>query len=93
MMVVSTAVTMAPETSVVAVYTTCSTDCSSVRFSRWLRIFSDRITPRSTMVPIAIAIPDRATILASTPKSFMAIKTSKIATGSSPEISMEALRL
>ena len=56
-------------------------------------IFSDRITPTSTMVPIAIAIPERATIFASTPKSFMAIKTIKTATGNKPEIKMEARRL
>ena len=45
------------------------------------------------MVPIAIAIPERATILASTPKYFIAINTDKIATGNRPEISKEALRL
>ncbi|CAI8160282.1 MAG: Uncharacterised protein [Formosa sp. Hel3_A1_48] len=51
------------------------------------------MTPTSTIVPIAIAIPDNATILASTPKSFIAINTIKTATGKSPEISMEARRL
>ena len=56
-------------------------------------MFSDNITPTSTMVPIAMAIPDKATILASTLKSFMAINTMSTATGSSPEIKMEARRL
>ena len=93
MIVVSTAVTMAPETSVVATYTTSSVVWSALRCSKCLRIFSDKITPRSTMVPMAIAIPERATILASTPKSFIAINTIRIATGSNPEINNEAFRL
>ena len=45
------------------------------------------------MVPIAMAIPERATILASTPKSFMAINTINTATGNKPEISTDALKL
>ena len=56
-------------------------------------MFSDRITPTSTIVPMAIAIPDKATILASTLNSFIEIKTIKTAMGSKPEISREALRL
>ncbi len=56
-------------------------------------IFSERMTPTSTMVPMAMAIPERATILASTPKSFMLIKTISTATGSNPDIRMEARRL
>ena len=64
------------------------------RFSSKCRIiFSDSITPTSTIVPIAIAIPDNATIFASTPKSFIAINTIRTATGNSPEISTEARRL
>ena len=51
------------------------------------------MTPTSTMVPIAIAIPDNATIFASTPKSFIAIKTINTATGNKPDISIEARRL
>ena len=56
-------------------------------------MFSDNITPTSTIVPIAIAIPESATIFASTPKSFMVIKTIKTATGNNPDISIEARRL
>ena len=56
-------------------------------------IFSDKITPTSTMVPIAMAIPERATILASTLKNFIEIKTIKTATGNKPEMRMEARRL
>ena len=44
------------------------------------------------MVPIAIAIPDSATILASTPKTFIAIKQISIARGSSALINTELLR-
>ncbi len=96
--VVNTAVRMAPETSEVALYTTvltesCSGSGRSLFSSRCLIIFSERITPTSTMVPIAMAIPERATILASTPKSFMEINTISTATGSNPEISTEARRL
>ena len=56
-------------------------------------MFSERITPTSTIVPIAIAIPDNATIFASTPKSFIAINTIKTATGNRPEINTEARKL
>ena len=56
-------------------------------------MFSESMTPTSTIVPIAIAIPDSATILASTPKSFIAINTINTATGNSPEINTEARRL
>ena len=56
-------------------------------------IFSDRITPTSTIVPIAMAIPESATILASTLNSFIEIKTIKTARGNKPPISNEALKL
>ena len=56
-------------------------------------IFSDRMTPTSTIVPMAIAIPDNATILASIPNAFMAINTINTASGNNPEIKIEALRL
>ena len=45
------------------------------------------------MVPIAMAIPDKATILASTPKNFIATNTIKTATGNKPEINIEARKL
>ena len=47
----------------------------------------------STIVPMAMAIPDRATMLASTLNNFIAMNTISTATGKSPEISREALRL
>ena len=56
-------------------------------------IFSESMTPTSTIVPIAIAIPDRATMFASTPKNFIAIKTINTATGNKQEINIEARRL
>ena len=51
------------------------------------------MTPTSTMVPIAMAIPDKATIFASTSNNFMAIKTINTATGNNPEIKIEARKL
>ena len=106
-MVVKTAVIMAPDTSVVALYTISLIDCfgavtallpvtvgTVASCSSKCRImFSERMTPTSTMVPMAMAIPDKATILASTLKKNMAIKTMSTATGSKPAISKEALRL
>ena len=50
-------------------------------------IVSVKITPISTTVPMAIAIPDKATIFASTLPNFMAIKVNKTDTGSINEIS------
>ena len=73
--VVSTAVSIAPETSVVAWYTTVFTGNWFLFSSKCLMMFSDKITPTSTIVPIAMAIPDSATILASTPNNFIAINT------------------
>ena len=61
--------------------------------SRCRIIFSDRITPTSTIVPMAMAIPDSATMFASTLKSFIAIKTINTATGNNPEINIEARKL
>ena len=51
------------------------------------------MTPTSTMVPIAMAIPESATMLASTLKSFIVMNTIRMATGNNPEIRMEARRL
>jgi len=56
-------------------------------------MFSVRMTPTSTIVPIAMAMPDKATMFASTPKNFMLIKTISTATGNRLEIRMDALRL
>ena len=44
------------------------------------------------MTPIAIAIPESATTLASTPAYRITMKVIKTPTGKSPEMMMEALR-
>ena len=49
--------------------------------------------PTSTITPMAMAIPERATILASTPKYFMVIKVIKTPTGNKTDINMDALKL
>ena len=46
----------------------------------------------STIVPMAMAMPDRATMLASTPNVFMAMKHISTASGSSALISNELRR-
>ena len=46
-------------------------------------MFSQRMMPMSTIVPMAMAMPDRATMLASTPKVFIAMKHISTASGSS----------
>ena len=56
-------------------------------------MFSESMTPTSTIVPIAIAIPESATIFASTLNIFIAINTINTATGSRPDIKIEALKL
>ena len=55
-------------------------------------MFSQRMMPMSTIVPIAIAMPDRATTLASTPNVFIAIKHSSTASGSKELMSNELRR-
>ena len=55
-------------------------------------MFSEITMPTSTMVPIAMAIPERATMLASTRKVFIATKVIPMARGSSPAISSELRR-
>ena len=56
-------------------------------------MFSTRITPMSTMVPMAMAMPDRATMLASIPNTFMATKTISTASGSRPATSKPAAQI
>ncbi len=51
-------------------------------------MFSQITIPMSTIVPIAMAIPERATMLASTPKNFIAMKHIRTAIGSNPLIKM-----
>ncbi len=48
--------------------------------------------PISTIVPIAMAMPERATMFASTPKSFIAMKHISTASGSTAEIKIELRR-
>ncbi len=55
-------------------------------------MFSQITIPISTIVPMAIAIPDRATMLASTPNVFIAMKHINTASGSRPLISTELRR-
>ncbi len=85
-MVVATAVTTALPTSEEAWYTTSSVFVPSGASSRRRRMFSQMMMPISTMVPMAMAIPLSATMLASTPTCFIAIKHIRIARGSSAPI-------
>ncbi len=55
-------------------------------------MFSLSTIPMSTIVPIAIAMPDSATTFASTRKSFMKMKVNSTAIGKSAEISTEERR-
>ncbi len=87
--VIVIAVIIACATSLDARYITSRSDSSgSARFI-CCSIFSDSTIPISTMVPMAMAIPDRDTMLASTPANFIAIKVINTATGSIPEIRMD----
>ncbi len=92
MMVVSTAVTTAEATSVVPSYTTFSLDSSGPALSICRMMFSTSTMAMSTIVPIAMAIPDKATILAVTSMYFMAMKVMSTAMGRTPDIRAEALR-
>ena len=91
-MVVDTAVSTAPPTSDAPSKTTRVMGASSVAASSFCRMLSQMMMPMSTMVPMAMAMPDRATILASTPKRFMAMKHIITAMGSSAEMRTELRR-
>lgn len=56
-------------------------------------IFSTKTTPISIIIPIAIAIPDRATMFASILRYRIRIKVESTAIGKILEIIIEALRL
>ena len=88
--VVETDVTIAEETSVVARKTTDVIDSSGERSLTNCRMFSNSTIPKSTMVPMAIAIPDSATILASTRVYFIAMNTIRTATGNRAETNKAA---
>ena len=95
-MVVESAVITAPATSVVAVYTTFRRSFPRAPLlsgsSRCRIIFSVKTTPTSTITPMDMAIPDRATMLASTPNCLIAMKAISTPTGSKLDIRKEALR-
>jgi len=67
-------VVTAGATSAAARATTSALGTSSPADSKRALMFSTSTMPMSTMVPIAIAIPDSAMMWASTPKSFMKTK-------------------
>ena len=95
--VVATAVKTAPPISEVALRITPKVvlipfSILCLASSRCFNIFSETIIPISTMVPMAMAIPDRATILASTPKSFIPTKTIRTVKGSRLVIRKEDFR-
>jgi hypothetical protein len=91
MTVVEMAVNMALLTSDAAVYTISKLLFPYFSFSKCLKIFSVRMIPISTIVPMAIAIPERATTLASTPKYFIAINADNTVRGRRPEIMIAEL--
>ena len=90
--VVATEVSTAPATSRVASNTISRGESSGSASSMCLSTFSQIITPISTMVPMAMAMPESATMLADTPKSFIAIKHMSTATGSNALMRIELLR-
>ena len=95
-MVVARAVITAPATSTVASYTVFS-KCFPLApmfsgISRCRMIFSVNTTPTSTITPMAMAMPDKATILASTPNCRMVIKVINTPMGNKLEIRKEARR-
>ena len=55
--------------------------------------FSIITTPTSTITPMAMAMPDRATMLASTPATFITMNVAITAKGSMAEMTADALRL
>ena len=85
--VVETAVMTAPLTSETAF--NIKSLVLPFSFSRCRRIFSVTTIPISTIVPIAMAIPDKATIFASTLNNFIPIKTNSTVSGSMAEMSKE----
>ncbi len=94
--VVVSAVMTAGATSVAAVYITEVSFCPRAPLfsgsSRCRTMFSVKTTPTSTITPMAIAIPDKATMLASTPKLRITMKVISTPMGSKLDIRNEALR-
>ncbi len=87
--VVETAVSTALATSCAARKMTCPVSSSGPASSNCFKMFSHNMIPISTMVPIAIAIPDNATMFASTPNAFIAMKHIRTASGSNALIKIE----
>ncbi len=90
--VVDTAVRTALATSWDARNITCARFSDGSASSKCFNMFSQRIIPISTIVPIAIAMPDNATMFASTPNVFMAIKHINTASGSNALMRNELLK-
>ena len=90
--VVRIAVMIAPPTSEVARKMTSSRLSSSRARPRWRSTFSPTMTPMSTIVPMAMAIPDSATMFASTPKTLIAMKAPRIASGRMAETRNDVAR-
>ena len=99
MIVVSIAVDKAPDTSATAVeikFTKAFPRLSTpLAFSSsiWRSMLSIKTIPTSTMTPMAMAIPERATIFASTPICFMMIKVTSTPMGRILDMRMDARRL
>ena len=92
MTVVERAVRTAWLTSLVALRMIWVREVFGEASCRCLRMFSQTTIPMSTMVPMAMAIPERATTLAPISSHFMAPKHIKTAKGRSPEIRIELRR-
>ena len=90
--VVDTAVKTAPPTSFVATKTLSNKLSLLFGSDICLIMFSTITIPISTSVPMAMAIPDRETIFASTLNTFIAIKVIITARGRRPEIKSELLK-
>ena len=95
-MVVAIDVTTASRTSVVALYITFISSLPRIPLflgiSKCRKIFSTSTIPMSTITPMAMAIPDNATILASTPKKCIKIKVISTPNGNNPATITEARR-
>ena len=87
--VVITDVITAAATSPVARGTISTRAASRGASSSRFAMFSVNTIPMSTIVPIAMAIPDSAITLASTPTYFIATNVARTPSGKSTEISSE----
>ncbi len=81
MIVVATEVTTALPTSAAARWMTSARGMSGGSSLRWRSMLSQTTMPMSDSVPMAMAMPDSDTMLASTPNSFIATKQPSTASG------------